>query len=433
MAHSLNNGTADAQERAAPLLPNDAEALKSEDVILDLSGGGAAAGAEGRSEPTCFVPPEGITVNELVKLNNLAPYDAANPAVPLTSDNSFVGSNGYRLHHREWHPAGPPGNVKAVVFWFHGIGAHVNRSTERLLSALFTAKGWALFALDFEGHGYSEGRARTYVKGNRWQTYVADADTFVRKLYAERFGHWRSPPPLFVFAESMGGAVALHLGLRYQRIASQLGKGPGVPGAPLVGGGGGGGSRGAAGERLPLAAASAYAPVLRAFRGVVTVSAAIEGDLPPKPVIWFLRYGLAPFFPRWIPCFMPHPITPERVTRDATLRESRSVDYLSNCGKPFRLGTGVMLLNLLSATQKALGDVAFPFCAVHGGADAAVPCNGSRRLFKASATRACDKRLVVVEGGYHDLLHDPLWRRAVGGVVGWIEERVNTPAFPGLQ
>jgi hypothetical protein len=108
-------------------------------------------------------------------------------------------------------------------------------------------------------------------------------------------------------------------------------------------------------------------------------SPAIIGDVPPKPVVWALRYGLAPFFPRWTPFFMPHPVSAERIWKELEPREYHANDPspLNKGGEPFCLGTA---LGLLTATECVRNDVipgiTVPFTINHGDEDASVPIEG---------------------------------------------------------
>ena len=59
---------------------------------------------------------------------------------------------------------------------------------------------------------------------------------------------------------------------------------------------------------------------------------------------------------------------------------------------------------------------------LHGTADAFTDPAGSERFI--GAVQARDKRLILVEGGRHELLNDLGREQASDAVLGWLEERM---------
>ena len=73
--------------------------------------------------------------------------------LPKTSNN-FRTSKNVNLHFRYFLPKG---KIESVVFWVHGYGGHCNHPRIIKIAENITIHGRALFAIDLEGHGYSEG------------------------------------------------------------------------------------------------------------------------------------------------------------------------------------------------------------------------------------------------------------------------------------
>jgi pimeloyl-ACP methyl ester carboxylesterase len=172
-----------------------------------------------------------------------------------------------KLHYRYWLPKG---DIKGVVVYFHGINTQSGKALvlngrrlcTSLLSDTLVGNGLALFSLDLYGHGFSEG-TRFWVPS--WETNRDDCVKFV-KMVSEKHS---KDIPLFVAGESYGGCLSVHVGRYFQDHP---------------------GSRPANFDSLLLAAPS------------------ITADLPPFPTFQFLKYILAPLFPKWTPFFMPHPV-----------------------------------------------------------------------------------------------------------------------------
>lgn len=116
--------------------------------------------------------------------------------IGVACDEQFVAvEGGERLH--VWHlsPRGTPRD--AVVVHFHGNFA--NMSAHLGATAWLVAQGYRVVMFDYRGYGRSSGRV------SRANT-VADGRAVLRAVLADpRY----AGAPLFVFGQSLGGAVAL--------------------------------------------------------------------------------------------------------------------------------------------------------------------------------------------------------------------------------
>jgi alpha-beta hydrolase superfamily lysophospholipase len=177
---------------------------------------------------------------------------------------------GAKLHYRKKIPTSckPP---KAIVCWMHGIQAHGGngdilkdgRKIEKaFLADAFVKEGFAFYAHDMYGHGYSEG-TRRWIPAS-YETNVKDFESLIRLAVAEQ----GEDTPVFLGAESYGGTVTIHVARRFQDNPSSAPKN---------------------------------------FKGILLMAPAIIAELPPQPVFFILKSILAPLFPKWAPFFMPNP------------------------------------------------------------------------------------------------------------------------------
>jgi acylglycerol lipase len=294
-----------------------------------------------------------------------------------------------KLHYRKFLPKDKP---KGIAVFMHGISAQSGHShiidgrklNMSLMAEEFNKRGIAVYALDMLGHGYSEGH-RFFVP--TWQTNRDDLDAFARLAASEH----DEGLPLFLTGESYGGCLCLHLARKWEE--------------------------------------SDDAP--KGFSGTALMAPAIIGDLPPAPVVFVLRYLLAPFFPKWIPFFMPNPISSDRIWRDPKVL-AKNIDPrykemgIDGSGNPFCLGTAVQLLSALEAVRSVtIPNLTSSFCVVHGTKDYGVPISGTDFLEANAKTPKKDQFVMRQEGAYHDLLGDPVAESTVSFMLDYIEGQMN--------
>jgi acylglycerol lipase len=295
-----------------------------------------------------------------------------------------------QLHYRKFMPPGDQ-KPKAIVVFHHGIQDHsgdamIAKDGRKLgraamIDYFVVKRGYALYAMDQLGHGYSEGR-RMFLED--YQRAVSDLIAFTHLAAS----HHHDSTPVFLCGHSFGGCLVLHAAYSFQTDPSK---------APPE------------------------------FRGIVLLAPAIVGDVPPFPVTYTLRYVLAPRYPTWTPFFMPNPVSFDRIWCDQEVlarhtNERNQEIGLDACGNPFALGTAVQLLaGLEDVRNHVIPSFTVPFCAVHGTCDYGVPAEGT--IFLEQKSQSKEKKVLLVEGAYHDLLCDPRMEEAMDFVVSYIEER----------
>lgn len=294
------------------------------------------------------------------------------PSQPLTalhfnspqSDQFCVNRRGQKLHLRI---AMPPHSVasKAIVFFYHGYGAHVNGPTIREISEGMAANGYVLVLADAHGHGYSEGE-RVLVTDYRHLVYDCmqvidivttnkeDGDTSYLGIEPSlRMAFTRMP--FFLAGQSLGGALALLAGLR-------------------------------------LRDDKAFGDISQRFLGVMTNCPAILGNPPPTAVVMFLKYLVVPLFPTaQLPRFLETVSVPDMIWTDPRHAELADLDKINlpgGLGWPgcMRIGTGAQLLELIEHLQSRLDEIDFPFLVLHDPKDGIVRYEGTEMLFNEATT-----------------------------------------------
>jgi alpha-beta hydrolase superfamily lysophospholipase len=167
------------------------------------------------------------------------------------------------------------------------------------------------------------------------------------------------------------------------------------------------------------------------YDSCLLIAPAIEGELPPFPILQLLRYVLAPIAPKWIPFFMPNTVSPNKIWKDQKILDYYTSPQKLNMkldaiGKPFRLGTAVQLLQALEECRSnCISNYNQAFCIVHGSNDVAVPVSGSQLLYDNCITLENDKELHIIDGSYHGILAEPEAEIAMKYIIDYVDKRMN--------
>ena len=131
---------------------------------------------------------------------NLASHEISNRTGrtewPLSGEEFLSAARDGRLFVRH---ARPPGQVRASVVLVHGLGEHSGRYGH--VAAALVERGFAVVGWDLRGHGRSSGARGDVAAG---ELLVDDLATVCARFRQEGC-------PLFLFAHSLGGQVALRL------------------------------------------------------------------------------------------------------------------------------------------------------------------------------------------------------------------------------
>ncbi|GGK61303.1 alpha/beta hydrolase [Nocardia camponoti] len=119
----------------------------------------------------------------------------------MTTETGHFPGKGGRIAWRAWQPEGPACGVIALS---HGVAEHSGRY-EHVGTAL-AARGFAVYALDHLGHGFSGGAVANI------GSMDSAADNLAKMLDIASAAH--PDVPRFVLGHSMGSLVVLHLATR---------------------------------------------------------------------------------------------------------------------------------------------------------------------------------------------------------------------------
>jgi acylglycerol lipase len=94
----------------------------------------------------------------------------------------------------------------------HGVGEHCIRPGYVSLYESLSDAGVDVYALDHHGHGRSDGMPRGYAE--KIDHYVEDLIEYVGLIRSRYDGDGKSPPPLILMGQSMGGLIATMTALK---------------------------------------------------------------------------------------------------------------------------------------------------------------------------------------------------------------------------
>lgn len=276
----------------------------------------------------------------------------------IHSEDRFTGIGGRSIYWQSWAPESTP---RALLLVSHGLGEHSARY--RSLARYFVGHGYALAALDHNGHGYSEG-IPGFVAA--FDDYVADLARF-HAILVQRY----PDVPVFLLGHSMGGLIG---------------------GCYLLG----------AQDR---------------FRGVILSGVAIRTAEHPGPVLQALIRLLAVVTPR----LGLTGLDPAGISRDPAVVREYTDDPQVYHGKL----TARLLSEFFSAMatlEGKAGTLELPMLVMHGGEDSMVSPEGSRLLHTAASSD--DKTLKILPGLYHEIFNEPEKDEVLRAVLDWCEERL---------
>lgn len=332
--------------------------------------------------------------------------------VPQTH-SYFNAPSGHQLHVRAVLPPGDEdgSTVEAVLLYCHGLNSHVNSSAYAGgFYPKLAGEGFAVFAVDIMGHGYSEGE-RSLI--DDWNVVFEDLERFLEALMgvskaasddaeihidisAKALAHIRKLP-VVITGVSMGGMIGMHIGLRLQRSATLSNR----------------------------------------FKGGVFGCPALVVDLPPKPVQCLLRAFVVPL------CSTRE--MPPVVSSSSKSRASDSYDLMDpkqrmaaemdmrDCAtrfpghglswhQPMRWGTAGAFSTLYLQTDDHMSQVQFPFLLLHDPDDKVCFYAGSEKLMQLSPSK--DKTLQPVSAGGKHSLPMVVQDLFITSMISWIKKRL---------
>jgi acylglycerol lipase len=267
---------------------------------------------------------------------------------------SFTGLNDISIFTQRWLPDEAP---RAAVIIAHGVGEHSGRYTH--VAAYLTAHGYAVYALDFRGHGQSGGER---VLVDDYDEYVADL-----RMYFEQVRADFPDLPIFLYGHSMGSLIVLLFAFRYQDdLAGLITTGTALRPMFL--------------NRLTGAMAEAASGILPNIRLFPVPTGALSRD----PAVG-------------------------RSYRDAPLVYHRAL--------PMRSVRA--LVRAAKTCAESLPTLRLPYLALHGGADPLTRVKGAEIVRQTSG--APDTTVKVYDGLYHEIHNEPEQEQVFRDMVDWLD------------
>ncbi|KAM3268606.1 caffeoylshikimate esterase [Capsicum chacoense] len=287
----------------------------------------------------------------------------------------ITNSRGLKLFTQWWSPL-PPTKIFGVVCVLHGFTGESSWFVQ--LTAVHIAKnGFVVCAIDHQGHGYSDGLI----------AHVPDLNAVVDdciRFFDEFRNQHHLDLPSFLYAESLGGAIALLITMRD-------------------------------GEKAPK----------RKFDGVVLNGAMCgisERFKPPWPLEHLLGIA-AVLIPTW-------PVVPTRgsLPMVAFKEEWKRKLAIASPKRPLirpRPATARELMRVCKELQGRFEEVTVPFLIVHGGDDVVCDPACVEELYTRSTSK--DKTLKIYPGMWHQLVGEPEENveEVFGDVIQWLKTRAE--------
>ena len=267
--------------------------------------------------------------------------------------------NGFKLHSYRFHIPIPRG----LIFLFHGMFSESNDCSH--VAKRFFEEGYAVIAIDQEGHGKSGG-PRGNIKSLK--NYAHDSERFIllsRSFYPEG-------TPVFIMGESMGGAICFLISLLLpETIAGML----------------------------------LLAPALG-------VSPDVEPTLQKIARCLDLCCG----------CVRLKEFDQEQATTNKDFIRYFKENPYSFSGK-MNVRTAVAMMDGLGEIEARLGEVSVPVVAFQGDADKVVSAPLTKKLIEIC--KSTDKEILVYETMYHDIFHEPEIYDVMEKAVLWVNNRTQ--------
>ena len=283
-------------------------------------------------------------------------------------ERTFDSSDKLRLFSRSWERRGQA--KRAILIIQHGLKDHSGRYSE--LAGALMPLGFAIYAMDFRGHGRSEGK-KAYV-GN-FASLIDDLKLFVNQV------HEQNPNvPLFYFGHSMGGTLGVLASINCDVV----------------------------------------------FHGVVLSAPALAPGAGISPMLLRITRFLGMFLPGLPLMKLPN----KDFSRDPQVVAAMDKDpYILQKSGPVR--TAAQLLGAMDKINSQMEKFSVPVLILHGDADKLANPAGSRKLADRASSK--DKTLKLYPGLVHDLVHEPEKAQVIGDIVAWLDAQApqNRAPVPG--
>ena len=271
-------------------------------------------------------------------------------------EGNFLNNKGQSIYYQFWLPEG---KVKASALIIHGLNEHCGRYQH--LASYLTDKGYAVYGLDFPGHGKSAG-LRSYV-----DSYVDFIDPL--ETYLEMIHTWHPGLPVFLLGHSMGGVIGAAFLIDHQdRVSGAVLSGSLVKVPEYV-------------SDFTLQVGKILAAVLPKFRIIKLDAESVSRD------------------PAVVQAYIDDPLV---FTGKTTARISNEIN------------------NAIALVEKGGSKIKLPLLLLHGGADRL--CDPSWSQYLHDLVSSQDKKLIIYDGLYHEIYNEPEADAVFADLLNWLEK-----------
>jgi len=269
-------------------------------------------------------------------------------------EDSFAGQGNFSLYYQGWLPDGEP---RAILLVAHGLAEHSGRY--RNLVDYFVPQGYAVYGLDHQGHGKSEG-IPGYVE--RFSCFVDDLETFMRLIR-----HQHPATKTFIVGHSVGGTIATACAIRHQDDID----------------------------------------------GLILSGATLKAGASISAVIIIIARTLSLLIPK----IGLEAIDASAVSQDKAVVDAYINDPLVYRGKiSARLGNE--LLKAMQTLSSQMPEIHLPMLIMYGTADRLSEPSGSLMLYERAGSN--DKTLKSYEGFHHEIFNEPGREQVFADMQVWL-------------
>ena len=301
--------------------------------------------------------------------NALQQSGSPHPAFVHHSSHYMLNARGQLNYTQQWRPA-HDAPIRGLIVILHGYADHTS-GLKNAVAHWLVSEGYLAAGIDHTGHGRSDG---LHVDIPSFEPIVADALQFIDTVRAEH-----PTLPVFLFSESMGGAIAFLL--------------------------------------------STHTKLAATLDGTIFLSPMCQISPEMTPPAFTIRLLLA--LMRVVPRL---PITP---TPDVAYMAFKDPSYFETAQRSVvfyprlpRLSTAANMLFSSLDVARRLPELRVPFIICHGEADKVTSPAMSRRMYEEAGS--ADKTLKLYPNGYHSLLvgeEEHITAKAKADIAQWLNER----------
>jgi len=299
-----------------------------------------------------------------IKINPILAKLRQDPKAGKGENDFFTSFDGTKIFYRIWKPHN---EIKKIIIVCHGMAGHGEFFV--LLADKLIESDIMVISFDYRNHGRSHGK-----KGDlkKFKYIIKDLHYFY-EFISDKYKNI----PIFLFGESMGGAVIINYLKMFNKDVSKL-------------------------------------------SGIILMSPAIKLNF--SRIQWIILILLAIFlfpirifFPSWtvIPAKgreelgIKNKIHQQYDKKDPMHLEKLSLRYILQLFKHIRKTPNLALY------------ITMPIIIFHGDCDKGIDLTGTQKFYNHIASK--DKKLIIVKEGYHALITDPSFQNKWSILIDWLK------------